>query len=133
MASKVRIVTINRGEEAVVRVNSLLPITLEFPGWLVSVYERNGLVFQRMERQGVVDAEGETQEDDEIEADDMEETQRMDEEVIEETQVFTQLDETPPPSPAKVSPPILLRNLNLRSRRVSLYRDIHDLNKDLFN
>ena len=36
-----------------IRVNSNRPITLEFPGNLVSVYEENGLVFQRIEKQDV--------------------------------------------------------------------------------
>jgi hypothetical protein len=51
MASAIRIITINDGEEAMIRVNSNRPITLEFPGNLVSVYEENGLVFQRIEKQ----------------------------------------------------------------------------------
>lgn len=71
----VRILTINKGEEALVRVNSMKPITLEFPGHLVTVYEENGLIFQRVEKQSFV---VETQEMDEEEApDDNEETQYM--------------------------------------------------------
>lgn len=128
MASRVRIVTINKGEEAIIRVNSGLPITLEFPGHLVSCYEKNGLVFQRIEKQF---REEQTQEDDEIEVDDNQETQIMD---SGETQVFTQIEESPPPTKtAPKTPPILLRNLNLRSRRISLYQDIQDLQSDLFN
>lgn len=80
----VRILTINMGEEALVRVNSQKPITLEFPGHLVTIYEENGLIFQRVEKQ----EDNQTQEMDEEEAPgDEEETQFM------ETQIHTQIDE----------------------------------------
>jgi hypothetical protein len=131
MASKVRIITVNRGEEAIIRVNSGLPITLEFPGHLVSVYEKRGLVFQRIEKTG--DEETQTQDVDEIEAGPDEETQLMEDEETEvQTLVETQIDDTP--SPVKnVKTPIILRDLNMRSRRRSLYQDIQDLQQDLFN
>lgn len=81
----VRIFTINMGEEALIRVNSQKPITLEFPGHLVTIYEENGLIFQRVEKQS--DAV-ETQEMDEEEdlGDDVD-TQCM------ETQIQTQEDD----------------------------------------
>ena len=80
----VRIFTINMGEEALVRVNSQKPITLEFPGHLVTIYEEAGLIFQRVEKQNDT---VQTQEMDEKEASDDEETQCMD------TQVETQLED----------------------------------------
>lgn len=71
-----------------IRVNSRNPITLEFPGCLVSVYEENGLIFQRVERQAV---DTQTQEPIEMEADDEDETQCMEDEIQPETQLETQL------------------------------------------
>ena len=129
MASKVRIVTINKGEEAIIRVNSGLPITLEFPGQLVSLYYNNGLVFQRIEK---TSGDDETQEIDEMEAGSDEETQQMETQLQTMVETQTQIEDTPPPISIK-SPPIVLRNLNLRSRRKSLYQDIQDLQQDLFN
>lgn len=85
IAMAVRIFTINMGEEALVRVNSGKPITLEFPGHLVTIYEENGLIFQRVEKQNDT---VQTQEMVEPEApDDDMETQCMD------TQVETQLED----------------------------------------
>lgn len=72
----VRIFTINEGEEAMIRVNSGKPITLEFPGHLVTVYEDRGVIFQRVEKQS--EEEEQTQEVEEVEADPYEETQVMD-------------------------------------------------------
>ena len=67
------------------RVNSQKPITLEFPGHLVTIYEENGLIFQRVEKQSNA---VETQEMDELEdPGDEEETQYM------ETQIQTQEDD----------------------------------------
>jgi hypothetical protein len=98
MASKVRIITINEGEECLIRVNSRLPVTLEFPGHLVSVYEHKGVIFQRVEKQGE-GSQAQTQEVEEVEADPYAETQNMD---YGDTQIETQPNETPlwetPPS-----------------------------------
>lgn len=97
IAMAVRIFTINMGEEALVRVNSGKPITLEFPGHLVTIYEENGLIFQRVEKQNDT---VQTQEMVEPEApDDDMETQCMDTQVetqledYEETQVDTQIED----------------------------------------
>jgi hypothetical protein len=91
----VRILTINDGEEALIRVNSNRPITLEFYGHLVTVYEKDGLIFQRVEKQN--EPMDMTQEAYEPEAGSEEETQaldagdtqleEMDEVVYEETQI----------------------------------------------
>jgi hypothetical protein len=92
MASAVRIITINHKEEALIRVNSNRPITLEFPGHLVSVYEQDGLIFQRVEKQDSTY----TQELFEPAAD-MENTQKLDlacYEKIEETQLEDDSGET---------------------------------------
>ena len=92
----VRIFTINMGEEALVRVNSHKPITLEFPGHLVTIYEENGLIFQRVEKQT---DKLQTQEMEEKDApDDDMETQWMDTQVetqleYEDTQIETQIEE----------------------------------------
>lgn len=88
-AMAVRIITINEGEEALIRVNSKNPITLEFPGCLVSVYEENGLIFQRVENQTM---EVQTQEVEEMEEDGDAETQCMDNEIKTETQIETEVD-----------------------------------------
>jgi hypothetical protein len=98
----VRILTINEGEECLIRVNSRLPITLEFPTHLVSVYEQNGLIFQRVEKQSVSDTQEdfappddsmETQEIDLACYEELEETQDPGFVLIDETQVETQLEE----------------------------------------
>lgn len=87
----VRIFTINMGEEALVRVNSQKPITLEFPGHLVTVYEENGLIFQRVEKQS---CQVETQEVDEEEApDDNVETQLMETQIDDCDAGDTQLED----------------------------------------
>lgn len=85
----VRIITINDGDEALIRVNSRKPITLEFPGCLVSVYEDNGLIFQRVENQSM---HTQTQEVEEMEEDGDAETQKMDDEIQTETQVEIQTE-----------------------------------------
>lgn len=77
MASKLRIITINEGEECLIRVNSRLPVTLELPGHLVSVYESKGVIFQRVEKQEG-GSQTPTQEVEEVEADSQIETQNMD-------------------------------------------------------
>lgn len=99
MASAIRIITINSGEEALIRVNSNRVITLEFPNHLVSVYEEGGLIFQRVEKQ---QSGEQTQENYELTGD-MEDTMKLDEvfsrDVVDgpniqydETQVETQIE-----------------------------------------
>lgn len=135
MASRVRILTVNRGEEVLIRVNSHLPITLEFPANLVTVYEQNGLVFQRIESQ---DSGSETHEQREEEAGSDDETQYLETQIEdyedEETQVETQtqIEFTPESVYAPDTPPILLRDTELYPRRSSLIDDIEMLQCDLF-
>lgn len=87
IAMAVRIFTINMGEEALVRVNSRKPITLEFPEHLVTIYEEDGLIFQRVERQYDI-VQTQEMEEQEAPSDDVE-TQCMDT----DTQVETQLED----------------------------------------
>lgn len=95
----VRIVTINQGEEAMIRVNSGKPITLEFPGHLVTVYEMDGVIFQRVEKQwegeGEIAVEREALSDDVTEIMDKEEGEGFTE-IDEEEETRTEIDETPP-------------------------------------
>lgn len=49
MSRAVRIITIHEQEEAMIRVESARPITLEFSNCLVTVYEMGGVIFQRVE------------------------------------------------------------------------------------
>lgn len=138
-AMAVRIITINEGDEALIRVNSRKPITLEFPGCLVSVYEDNGLIFQRVENQSM---DTQTQEVEEMEEDGNAETQTMDDEIQEiheiqtETQLETQLDyeETQIGEPPLVLPAAYVlfkagwHNV-LTSQEMA---DIQELERDLF-
>lgn len=140
MASAIRIITINQDEEAVIRINSNRPVTLEFPNHLVSVYEQEGHMFYRVEKEEV---DTQTQEhyepigdmEDTQSVDDMEDSQDFDDMI--ETQIedygeegFTQVEplefHSPTPSPFRCD------------RRVSRYlsrldmEDIQALQKDLF-
>ena len=97
----VRIFTVNQGDEALIRVNSGKPITLEFPGHLVTVYEDKGVIFQRIEKQQ--DPEEQTQELEEEEADPYDETQELLDgyasdrtELDDNTADETQIEVTPP-------------------------------------
>lgn len=72
MASSLRIVTIKRGEQAVIKVNSEFPVTLEFDGHSITLWAKNGMVFQRLEA-----VETETQVEEEEDAEPYEETQLM--------------------------------------------------------
>lgn len=93
----VRIITINEGEEALIRVNSGKTITLEFHGHLVTVYEMDGVIFQRVEKQwegeGDVEVEKEGCSDDATEVMDGEGFTEIDEE---EEETLTEMNETPP-------------------------------------
>jgi hypothetical protein len=100
MDTVTRIITINSGEEAMIRVNSNKVITLEFPNHLVSVYEQDGLIFQRVEKQH----NGQQTQDHYEPTGDMEDTMKLDssyhEDLLkaveslyyEETQVETQIE-----------------------------------------
>jgi hypothetical protein len=153
MNTKVRIITVNEGEEPLIRVNSRLPITLEFPSHLVTAYESNGLIFQRVEKQQQ-EAEVMTQEVEEVEAGSDDETQDMDlyaetqielyeeePEVYEETQIElyeeeekeqmqTQIDCTPPWS-APESPYYAIMDVVKYLSRMEM-DDISELQMDLF-
>ncbi len=100
-AMSIRILTINEGEECLIRVNSRLPITLEFPSHLVSVYEQNGLIFQRVEKQdsdctqeafAPPDDNAETQEMDLTCYEELENAVEVGVVDIEETQIETQIE-----------------------------------------
>ena len=75
MATSLRIVTIAKGEQAIIKVNSAIPLTLEFEGHSITLWARSGMVFQRLETTAV-----ETQVEEEIDAEPYEETQVMDSE-----------------------------------------------------
>mgnify|MGYP006201286099 FL=1 len=56
-AKRVVILTINQGEEAVIRVNTSRHVTLEFPNSVITLFEDGGVLYQRHEVQSVdVDA-----------------------------------------------------------------------------
>jgi hypothetical protein len=144
MAGKtLRLITINEGEEAIIKVNSAVPITLDFKGHVITAWAGNGMIFQRLSTsEEVVD----TKEKRVVEVDDDAET-IIDEEVCTEivrlldddacTEIedydeegFTQLeeyDETPPPSVID-EPPEIVRYRN----PISHNREYEDLQKDLF-
>ena len=89
MATKTRIITINPGEEVIIRVNSTKHITLEFPSGIMTAFEEKGVLYTRHQAQEGDDSGSETCDEEEV--DDLVETQFL------ETQVDTQTQiETPP-------------------------------------
>lgn len=114
MASSLRIITVKRGEQAIVKVNSDIPITLEFDGHSITLWARGGMVFQRME---VVEQETQVEEECDIEP-------------YEETQLMF----TPEPSPRKASlGAVLPHHVTIRSRLTMENRkDLQDLQTELF-
>lgn len=133
----VRIFTINLGEEALVRVNSRKPITLEFPGHLVTIYEENGLIFQRVEKQF---PEPQTQEDDEEKApDDDSETQFMETQIdddyeppVEETQLENYDDMEPHIEHSEAEPYGIPYAYAVNSFGPAEYQDIAELDRELY-
>jgi len=106
MASSLRIVTIKKGEQAVIKVNSEFPVTLEFDGHSITLWAKGGMVFQRLEA-----VETETQIEQEEDAEPYEETQLM----------FT---------PEKSPPP----HVTIRSRlTIENRKDIQDLQLNLYD
>lgn len=116
MASSLRLITVNKGEQAIIKVNSAIPITLEFDGHSMTIWARGGMVFQRME---VV--EEETQVEEELDIEPYEETQPM----------FTS---SPSPPKKKKSVDFVVPNdITIRSRLTMKDRkDIQDLQSELF-
>jgi hypothetical protein len=90
MATKTRIITINEGEEAIIRVNSTKHVTLEFKAGILTAFVEKGVLYTRHEKQE--DDSGSETEDEDIEVDDNQETQYL------ETQIETQTQLTTPPS-----------------------------------
>jgi hypothetical protein len=87
MASKTRIITINPGEEVIIRVNSTKHVTLEFSGSILTAFEEGGVLYTRHEDQKSSDEII----CNEVEAGGDEETQLM------ETQTQLDYPETPTP------------------------------------
>lgn len=112
MASSLRIITVKKGEQAVVKVNSDIPITLELDGHSITLWARGGMVFQRLET-----VEQETQVEEECDTDPYEETQLM----------FT-------PSPRKTSPDVVMpHHVTIRSRlTMTDKKDLQELQTELF-
>jgi len=119
MATQLRIFTVKEGEQAIIQVYSHIPITLDFNGKSVTLWCRDGMVFQRIE-----DTVVETQID-EPPLSEVEETQRMDEE---ETQ--TQIDMSPPRFTTMPVPP---EHITIRQEfsRIDL-EDLEELQTELF-
>lgn len=76
-ANQLRIITIARDEQVVIKVNSRYPITLELDGHTIQMWASGGMVFQRTE---TVETETQIEEEGDIECDD--ETQLMDDEAV---------------------------------------------------
>lgn len=81
--SQIRILTINKGEEVIIRVNSDKHVTLEFPCGILTVIEQHGALYTRMSVQPALVDESDAET--EVEVDDDVETQAMDEEVVPQT------------------------------------------------
>jgi cell fate (sporulation/competence/biofilm development) regulator YlbF (YheA/YmcA/DUF963 family) len=134
MANKTfRLITINEGEEAIIKVNSNVPITLDFNGHVVTVWAGDGMIFQRLstneEVVGAVEKHVvEVDDDAQTEIDEYEETQTQLEDY--EEAGYTQVevyDETPSPSVIN-EPPELVRYRN----PVSHLREFEELQQELF-
>jgi cell fate (sporulation/competence/biofilm development) regulator YlbF (YheA/YmcA/DUF963 family) len=134
MANKtLRLITINEGEEAIIKVNSNVPITLDFNGHVMTVWAGDGMIFQRLStNEEVVEAVEkhviEVDDDAQTEIDEYEETQTQLEDY--EEAGYTQVevyDETPSPSVIN-EPPELVRSRN----PVSHLREFEDLQQELF-
>lgn len=134
MANKtLRLITINEGEEAIIKVNSNVPITLDFNGHVMTVWGGDGMIFQRLStNEEVVEAVEkhviEVDDDAQTEIDEDEETQTQLEDY--EEAGYTQVevyDETPSPSVIN-EPPELVRYRNPASH----LREFEDLQQELF-
>lgn len=121
--TKTRIITINKDEEVIIRVNSTKHITLEFPSGILTAFEENGVLFTRHQNQ-----EGDDSTDDEIvEFDTEAETQYLETQLEVETQ--TQL----------LTPPSVVRyagghfdDVNARHMTKLMMEDIEQLQIELF-
>lgn len=131
MNHSLRILTINENEEAIIKVNSSIPVTLDFNGMSITLYYRDGWVFQKVEPTPMHNA------DDKIEPADLGplvETQPMNNETPEffvETQPMD--NETPEFHPTPFPRPDY-SNVTNRIKKISKkdIQDIADLQKDLF-
>lgn len=117
MNHSLRLLTINENEEAIIKVNSSIPVTLDFNGMSITLYYRDGWVFQKVEPTPKHNA------DDKIEPADLGplvETQPMDNETPE-------FHPTPLPWPD-------YSNVTTRNKKISKsdIQDIADLQQDLF-
>lgn len=73
---QLRLITIAKGEQAIVKVNSDIPITIEFEGQAVTLWAMKGMIFQRIEHPGDDSTQVEV-EDSEKDSEPYEETQLM--------------------------------------------------------
>ena len=136
MATRTRILTINDGEEAIIRMNTTKHVTLEFSRSIVTLFEEGGVVYMRQQfQEGNGDVE---EEEEEVEAGSDEPTQFMETQIEFEdetqTQTFTQMEFTPE---AKINPEIICINsdVNITFRKPltrSQCEDIESLQRDLF-
>jgi hypothetical protein len=125
MAGKtLRLITINEGEEAMIRVNSSVPITLDFKGHVITAWAGNGMIFQRLSTSEEVVEEKEEKKVVEIDDDVNTEVGDYDEGGLTEIEDY---DETPSPS-VMGDPPEVMRYRN----PISHNREFEDLQKDLF-
>lgn len=126
MATKTRIITIQEGEEAIIRVKSTKHVTLEFPSGILTAFEENGVLFTRHQAQEGDDSGSETCDEDEV--DDLTETQYLETQLLEvETQ--TQL----------MTPPSIVRwagghfdDVNEKHMSRMMMEDIEELQMELF-
>jgi len=123
MATKTRIMTINEGEEVIIRVNSTKHITLEFPSGIVTVFEEKGVLYTRHQAQEGGDRGSETCDEEEV--DDLIETQFI------ETQVDTQTHLETPPSVVRWAGGHF-DDVNEKHMSRLIMEDIEELQIDLF-
>jgi hypothetical protein len=131
MATKTRIITINEGEEAIIRVNSTKHVTLEFKAGILTAFVEKGVLYTRHEKQDD-DSGCETEdEDQDIEVDDNQETQYLETQIDEDTFVETQ--------PVLETPPSVVRwagghfdEVNEKHMSRMIMKDIEELQIELF-
>jgi hypothetical protein len=118
MATKTRIITINPGEEAIIRVNSDKHVTLEFNKSILTAFEEEGVIYTRHEDQKFNSEDNEV----EVEVDANEETQYME----------TQIEETPTPPLVRYFAGGGFNSVNQKHLSRIEMEDISELQMELF-
>jgi hypothetical protein len=122
MATQTRIITINQGEEVIIRVNTVKHVTLEFPSSILTAFEEGGVLYTRHEEQ----KSGDALVCNEVEVGDDEETQMM------QTQTQLDIEDTSTPPFVRYFAGGGFDTVNNKHLSRMEMEDIADLQMDLF-